>query len=194
MKVTAVLVAYKRMLELEKIVADLNKYPFIDEVLIWDNTKDNIGVYGRYLMMAKAKNDVIYTQDDDCLIEGIDKLYSRFDGTRLVNGMKAERIKDYSGKESLVGWGAFLKKEWTKVVNEYVERYGADEVLYQTADRVFTTLLTVPRLTLPVVVRDFPSAMHSHAMSLQEDYARNINIGRARTSGLLRARGEPVPV
>lgn len=180
MNVTAVLVNYKRPDDLAKVMEDLKRYEFIKEIMVWDNTKQNVGVYGRYLMMKKASNETIYTQDDDCIIDGIPDLYEAYDGTCLVNGMKENRMKDYAGLESLVGWGAFLQKSWIGVIDEYIKLYGEDQVLYETADRIFTTLLEKPRKTIPVKVHDFPSAMAPHAMSLQSGYMSNINTARTR--------------
>lgn len=170
-KVTAILTKYKRPKELEQIIANLKKYDFIDEIHICDNTKDNLICYARYEQMRYARNDTIYIQDDDCIIEDITELYSHYNGTRLINGFKAERMHFYQGKDTILGWGAFLDRNWTYgPMARYIETYGKDYLLMREADRIFTALMNVAKMTVPVFVRDFPSAMATYALSLQRDH------------------------
>lgn len=169
--VSAILVGYQRPLELKAVVKDLNRYWFIDEILIHDNAAGpNIKCYGRYKSLPRAKNEAIYVQDDDCIIENIAELYGVFDGTKLINGMKPERAGAYRGRDSMMGWGAFFMRDWAKCLDRYTEKYGEDEVLIRESDRIFTALCEVPRLTLPAIVRDFPSAMAPFALSLQPEH------------------------
>ena len=161
MAVTAVLLKYKRPDELVAICDHLEQYDFIDEILIRDNTEDNLMCYGRYLTAKEAKNDTIYVQDDDCIID-VETLYRRYDGTKLVNGMKDTHIRAYSGKDSIVGWGTFFDKSWIKVLDKYINKYGEDDVLVREADRIFTSLL--PRETIVMEIKDFPSATSIDAL------------------------------
>jgi hypothetical protein len=167
MAVTAVLVKYKRLEELEKICEYLENYDFIDEILIHDNTKENIYCYGRYKTAVKARNDTIYVQDDDCIID-VQTLYDHYDGTKLVNGMKESHIKAYSGRDSMVGWGTFFDKSWIKVLDKYIEVYGEDDVLIRESDRIFTSL--VPRETIIMDIKEFPSAYSDEALYRQPDH------------------------
>jgi hypothetical protein len=167
MKVSAVLLRYKRPDELDAICDHLEKYDFIDEILIHDNTKENIMCYGRYVTALKARNDTIYVQDDDCIID-VEALYDRYDGTKLVNGMKPSHVKAYKGIDSLVGWGAFFDKSWIKVLDKYIDKYGKDDVLLRESDRIFTSLL--PRETIAIDVKDFPSAQSEDALYKQEGH------------------------
>jgi hypothetical protein len=175
MGVTAVLIKHNRIEELELIIQNLKQYPFIKEILIRDNTVDNKITYGRYLEARKASNDIIYFQDDDCIVNNIEKLYRLFDGTKLVNGVKEARIKFYSGKNTLVGWGTFIKKEWLNVFDEYLKLYKEDRLLYREADRIFTSLIKVPRFTIEADVTDFPCAMSSTALSLQGEHFQTMD-------------------
>lgn len=181
--VSAILVNYKRPEEMKAVVADLSRYWFIDEILIHDNSAGrNVMCYGRYLSLPRAKNEAIYVQDDDCIIENLAELYGVFDGTKLVNGMKPERAGAYQGRDSMMGWGAFFMRSWASVLGRYIDKYGEDEVLIRESDRIFTTLLEVPRMTLPAYVRDFPSAMAPFALSLQPEHEqmKRIALERAR--------------
>jgi len=176
-KVTAVLISWKRPQELEEIKEYLGQFDFIDEILAWENTEErNIGVYGRYLMAEQAKNDIIYTQDDDCIIGNIQEIYDTFDGEHLSNGIKGNAIKEYASQKennpyiTLIGWGAFYKKEWVNVIDEYLKEYPEDEMFYECADRVFTYLLRKKHNTMVSQVKDFPSARGAMAMYRRGGY------------------------
>lgn len=173
-KVTACLLNYKRPDELREIEKHLRSFPFIDEVLIWDNSgKKNVINYGRYLAAKAARNEIIYTQDDDCIIENVASLYSTFvalNGEKMVNGMKPERASAYRGKDSIVGWGAFFRREWASVLNKYIAKWGEDYIFHRETDRIFTVLCPVERLQVDAVVKDFSSAMAPYALSLQREH------------------------
>ena len=117
--------------------------------------------YGRYVTAKEANNDTIYVQDDDCIID-LTPLYEKYDGTKLINGMKDTHIGMYSGKNSMVGWGTFFDKSWIKVLDKYINKYGKDDVLIRESDRIFTSLL--PRETIVIEVKDFPSATSIDAL------------------------------
>jgi len=52
----------------------LESLPF-DDIVVWDNSKrEDLGLFGRYAAIAEAKHDVIYTQDDDVLVDCFDQL------------------------------------------------------------------------------------------------------------------------
>lgn len=176
-KVSAVLVSWKRPQELEQIKEYLEKFDFIDEILVRDNSKEkNIGVYARYLLSKQAKNDIIYTQDDDCIIGNLEEIYKTFDGEHLSNGLKASAMGEYASQIddnpciTLIGWGAFYKKEWIDVLDEYLEKYPEDEMFYECADRVFTYLLKRKHNTMISQVNDFPSARGPMAMYKRGGY------------------------
>jgi len=153
--VTAVLVQWKRQRHLSKIIDSLIKYPFIDEILIRDNSKcKNIKCYARYTLAKKAKNNLIYTQDDDCIVNGIDKLYEeylRHPDIITTGGIQSylDVIKDNIYRYhlhgdchmALLGWGSFFQKKWIGVLDEYVKVYGKDKCFYREPDRIFSMLL-----------------------------------------------------
>jgi len=98
--VSAVLLSQKRQKEPEEIKKHIETIPFIDEVIVWANSpEDSKKAYGRYLGARNAKNDVIYVQDDDCIVENIPEIYSTFDGKRLSNGIMLTRMKDYVNQQ-----------------------------------------------------------------------------------------------
>ena len=148
--VTAVLVQWKRQHYLPEIIESIIKWPFISEILIRDNSKcKNIFCYGRYTLARKAKNNIIYTQDDDCIVHDIGKIYKEFikhpsimttGGTQDYLDVIDENI--YGNKQmGLMGWGAFFQKKWISVLNAYTSVYGKDYCFYREPDRIFSILL-----------------------------------------------------
>jgi len=183
-KVSAILVTYKRPNELRQIVKVLGDYPFIDEILVRDNEveSENLKCYGRYVMAQQARNEWLYMQDDDCIVKNIWQMYELFDGSQFVNAIKIDRMSFYSGRDSLLGWGAFLCKSWISVLDKYIAKYGEDMILKREADRIFTSLLGVPKRTVVANVTDFPCAMDPKSLSLQPDHFnfRNLAINRCK--------------
>lgn len=167
--VTAVLLTYKRDKELKQIIESLKQFEFITEILICDNNVNRI-IYGRYETALKAANEDIYVQDDDCIVNNIRQMHKLYDGTLFINSIKANRMSDYNGQESLVGWGAFFNKNWITVLNKYIEIYGEDSLLLREADRIFTYLLEVPRLTVAANVTDFPCANDKSSLGYQKEH------------------------
>jgi len=96
-------------------------------------------VFTRYLEAEKAKNDIIYFQDDDAIID-YKELFGHYDGT-LTNTMTEHHYKAYRGSgATLVGWGCYFPKSMLKVFSRYIEKYGIDAHLLREADRIFTFL------------------------------------------------------
>lgn len=192
-KVTAILIKHKRLEELKAIVENLKQHSFIDEILIADNSRRNIMLLARYETMHLARNDTIYIQDDDCIIQDLQDLYTKYDGTRLVNGFKAERMHLYRSKDTLVGWGTFLDRRWTYgPISKYIDMYGKDHILMRDADRIVTAMIEVPKLTVPVFVKDFPSAMVPYALSLQRDHENSKALALYRCQKIMEKEAVPV--
>lgn len=191
-KVSAVLLSWKRPKELRQIKEYLSKIDFIDEIIVWKNTpQDNKMSYGSYLGAKRAKNDIIYIQDDDCIVLNIREIYATFDGKHLSNAIMAHRMRVYGSQKNsepystMVGWGAFFKKEWIKVLDKYIERYGEDELLYREAGRIFTMLLARKHNTIMARVKEFPSARGPMALYLQPGHYDKRDLAIKRAKGLL---------
>ena len=117
--------------------------PFVDEIIVADY---GLSVYNRYKGIKKAKNDIIYTQDDDCLVD-VEKIITLYEPGIIVNAIKPDRIKDYPDM-TLVGWGAVFDKDLTKVLDDWEK----DELFMRECDRVFTALNK--RHSIPMPVQD----------------------------------------
>jgi hypothetical protein len=65
--------------ELDLILTDLNTAGITD-VVVWDNSEhEDMGIYGRYAAIRKAKNSVIVTQDDDVVVGCWDKILAAYE-------------------------------------------------------------------------------------------------------------------
>lgn len=109
---------------------------FFDEILIIPECPS---VYKRYEAAKTAKNDIIYVQDDDCLVN-FQVLYSKYNG-QITNTMTKAFQEKYKDKGcTLVGWGCYFPKSLLSCFDKYVEKYGVDQHLLREADRIFTYL------------------------------------------------------
>ncbi|CAG8553625.1 10453_t:CDS:2 [Diversispora eburnea] len=100
--VTAVLIGWKRKESLQIVVNFISKYPFIKEILIWNNndkirlhkqdfrlnntevklnifnSDENLHDLSKYITCTMAKYDYCYFQDDDWLNLYMDSIYTNF--------------------------------------------------------------------------------------------------------------------
>lgn len=164
-KVTACLLAYKRHENMQPIVQNLEQYDFIDEIIVWNNRSDtplklngekvrvinsevNMLCYGRFLCAKQAKNEIIYVQDDDVIVQDITSLFQSFlsDDTGIVHALNNNhyphryRYVHFYGQGALIGWGAFFKKSWLKVLDEFLSKNANDYLFQREADQIFTIL------------------------------------------------------
>jgi hypothetical protein len=122
--------------EYPKIILDRLNLGFFDEIII---KTESPSVYQRYLSAKKAKNDIIYVQDDDCLVN-YQVLFESYNG-KITNSMTKPFQQHYNGLGcTLVGWGCYFPKSMIDVFDKYIEKYGEDEHLLREADRIFTYL------------------------------------------------------
>ena len=217
--VSACLISWRRPRNIPAIIAQLRTLPFIDDILIWDNNPEsklaveipnvrvipsvqNVKTYGRYLCARQARHDVIYTQDDDCLIGNIAELYEAFrsDPTRIAHGLKAGHLRQNganfhgSAQMALVGWGAFFKKEWVDVLRGYEGVYGQDDLLFREADRIFSLLLNRHHRSILGDVTDLPGVEGSEALSVEKDHLVHGERAVARALSLLQVQSSPSSV
>ena len=123
---------------------------WFDEVLI---KTESPSVYERYLLAEKAKNDIIYFQDDDAIVD-YKEIWRHYNG-QLTNGITRAHQNNYRETGvTLVGWGCFFPKKMLKNLDRYIEKYGKDRHLLREADRIFT-YLTKPHNTINLNHHDF---------------------------------------
>lgn len=99
-------------------------------------------VLRRYELAAKAYQDIIYFQDDDCRID-VETLWQQYDGT-LTHAITYGHRKIYYGTGvTLVGWGSFFPKSMVmKFLDQEAElrRFFGDRIFEEETDRLFTYL------------------------------------------------------
>ncbi len=165
MKVTAVLIT--RDAEFPKEVLD--SLPEFDEILIETNCQS---IHRRYELALKAKNDVIYVQDDDCIID-VKELYEHYNG-QITNALTEHHKGFYGGLGmTLIGFGAFFPKSMIDFT-KYLDVYGANPLFLSQTDRVFT-FLNKPFNTVVMDIKHLPSATAPNRMSTQADHWNNLN-------------------
>ncbi|MFA5759626.1 MAG: hypothetical protein WC942_09775 [Clostridia bacterium] len=152
----------------------------VDQVLIRDNTKENLFTYGRYWMCTYAKNDIVYVQDDDYLVYNIEELIALYDGVNIIANLKEGFEGYYPYPETMVGWGALFNREWLSVFNKWRCHYGEDYLMYRGGDRIFTTLYGRAK-TIKAKVKEFPSATDKNiAIYKREDHYMTVEKVRER--------------
>jgi len=146
----------------------LDSLPEFDEILIKTECPS---VLYRYELATQAKNDLIYCQDDDCIID-VEALYKHYNG-QLTNAIKDYHFNAYKSTGiTLVGWGCFFPKSMLDF-SKYIEKYEIDDLLLSQADRVFT-YFNQPHNSIIMPIRDLPSAMDPTRMSTQTDHWTNL--------------------
>ena len=96
--------------DLSEILASL---PPEWEVIVWDNSKDtDLAVEGRYAAIARAHTDVVYTQDDDCVLEpdSFRALERAYEPGVLTANMPAE-FRPHYPDSCLIGFGAIFDQD-----------------------------------------------------------------------------------
>lgn len=116
------------------------------EIIIADGSH---GPCGRYEAVAQAKFDVIYTQDDDCIVD-IDALLKLWDGNFIAN-VFPERSEPCFNNNTLTGWGSlYLKSLVQPALDRYIQKYGKDTLYNREADRIFSGLNPHPLVCVKV--------------------------------------------
>jgi len=131
-------------------------------VVVWDNSGKlelesarvihsdrNRFTYGRFLAAKQAKYDVVFTQDDDLIVEQIARLYAGFlerSGEIFVglpDDFSSHHYKGYTRRNRPwveLGFGSFFMRSWVPVLDRWIRRYGEGELLEKKADKIFTIL------------------------------------------------------
>lgn len=141
-----------------------SNFPFA-EVLIQCRCPD---IFTRYTLAQQAHSDIIYVQDDDCVVN-IDELWSHYNGS-ITNAITEERYNHYAGTGvTLIGWGAFFPKSMIDFTR-WTERFGPVDPI--EADRIFT-YLHQPHNTHIMRIHELPR--HSRMLSNQPGHDKRCN-------------------
>jgi len=145
--------------DLKKITDHLRRYPEIDEVLLGISDTPHT----RYRMANIARNEIIFTQDDDCLTD-LRPLIEAYEPAMLVNAMTPEHAAQYPGRQTLIGFGALFQKSLTICLDGW-ER---DALFYRESDRIFATLN--PHKTVFPSIQILPQAHNPNRFWKQPDH------------------------
>lgn len=148
------------------------------EVVVWDNSKAmKLAVYGRYRAIANCVSDVIYVQDDDCLLPlfSLLGLCDAYQPRKLVANMP-DRFRPHYPDSALVGFGAVFDRDLPEIAfRRFLDAdYGRDNVpdgdvstggwlarydpsFARTCDVVFSTLTPRELVDVPHEDREFAS-------------------------------------
>jgi len=116
---------------------DVDLAPIIEtlpygEVVVWDNSTRPVdyGVFGRYVAIAETTRDLVYFQDDDCLVSCHEELLDAWEPGYVVGNAfdDAERLKRYEGT-TLLGWGAIFEPDlpW-QMFTEYARHFPLEDL------------------------------------------------------------------
>lgn len=125
------------------------------EVVVWNNSEEpqDEKVYGRYIAAGvRASSELIYVQDDDCLIDPLALLEQWADQEKVLCNMKPGHLAAayYQWRIKLVGFGAFFNTDRIFKLEDYLDHYPNDDLFKIECDRVFTALNECETAVVPV--------------------------------------------
>ena len=142
------------------------------EVVIWDNSKlGDFEVYGRYEAITMTDAEVIYVQDDDCVLdpESFDTLLAAYEPGKIVANMPERFRHDFYTDHCLVGFGALFDRS---LVARAMHRFQEQQIdlpsFHRTCDVIFTAL--TPYVLVDVGYRDQPWASDPDRMWKQSTH------------------------
>lgn len=150
---------------------DTDLQPILDtlpyaEIIIWDHTRPDFKVYGRYQAILEASNQVVYLQDDDCRFRRHDELLAAYEpGLLVANWGHGETPCGYDDV-ALVHGGALVDRDLpAEAFARYLEHFPADDDFHREADMIFGCLTPFKYVHLPYEI--LPLASHPSRMCNQ---------------------------
>lgn len=199
--VTACILTYKRQGNLARIVDHLSSKPYIGEILIRDQAKlENLRCYGRYVLARQTSNELVFTQDDDCIVNNIDQIYEAYLAApdRIACGLDPSHYDlwekgNFTYKEAqlaMVGWGAFFPRQWCEeeTFAPYIAAYGKDQMFYRESDRIFSILLNRQHTPVLADIEHLPGNSDENAMWKEDKHFRSRDAAIDRCLNILRKR------
>jgi hypothetical protein len=156
-----------------------------DEVIIWDNSKRprDLKTFGRYAAMWEARNDIIYVQDDDCIVCDHVPLLEQYQEGGITAFMKPERMAEYT-THALLGWGSIFHRRlpWY-AFNRYLTRWPYDDFFLEVACDIVFGVVT-PCNPIVAQVEDLPHATRPGRTSITPQWAEQKREATARALAL----------
>lgn len=139
----------------------LRTYPEIGEIRFVIGTTP----FNRYRAMMESKAEVFLTQDDDCLTD-FQPLLECYQPLFVWNAMTKEHAAQYSGRQTLIGFGALLHRANLSCFADY--NWGRDALFYRESDRIFATVN--PHKTMFPNIEILPHAHADNRLWKQPDH------------------------
>jgi hypothetical protein len=114
--VTAILTKYKRKDFFQEQLLSVQKQTIkVDEILVCDNTIDNKGVWERFKLAKKSKNDFVWVLDDDTIpaekyLENVLECFDKKEGLYGTRGLLFKSEETYHKNYFDIGWESKNKK------------------------------------------------------------------------------------
>lgn len=151
-----------------------------DEIIL---RRGHGGVWERYEAAMYARHDVIYTQDDDCVVDAL-RVIGQYEPGMVTCNMPMDRRGEYRDKDgiALVGWGSVFDRAALGAFERYfaVHQNREDEIFKREADRVFTALNRVKLIEIPF--EHLPYAFGEDRMGREVRHGADLNEIRKRIS------------
>lgn len=125
------------------------------EIIVKDNSSGRDDkLWGRYSGPPCAINRVIYTQDDDCIVDAAAVCAAYEPGVIVANSDPYHRAVNaplYRDGIALIGWGAVYDTDLLRCFERryFAARLPKDDLFMRECDRVFTALNTVKFIEAP---------------------------------------------
>lgn len=182
------------------------------EVVVWDNSREqDLAIYGRYAAIERTEAELIYVQDDDCVVADPAFIVDTFitaPADAVICNMPQEFRHDFYVEHALVGFGAAFHRDAPE--RAFARLFGEPYSILQnmvvhgpwedgrwlgwfhrTCDIVFTAL--TPRVLVDVPKDDLPWAHHETRMWKQSghlaerarmlDLVRQVSVGSEQSTG-----------
>lgn len=179
----------------------IESLPHAWEPIVWNNSLErDLSVYGRYAAIEHTSADVIFVQDDDCILapESFQALLDAYTPGHVVANMPA-RFRPHYPDSCLVGFGAIFDRDLpAQAFGRFAGYDGPSDLFWRAiaeqpapflreCDAVFTTL--TPRILLDLDYQDREFASDPDRLWRQPDH----HAQRQRMLALARQVRDRVP-
>lgn len=157
----------------------------IEDIVVWDNSVLDMGIYGRYCAALTAFHDVVVTQDDDVLVDCYEQLLADYEpGVVTVNYPEPWDIP-------WVARGAVFDKRLPAAAFAWYGQYHEIDRLFthRICDAVFTLLSDVN--VVDYGSEDLPHGFHAGRVSTSEGWYDRDRPEAQRRCSILKAQAVP---
>jgi hypothetical protein len=147
-----------------------------DEIII---RRGHSGVWERYQAALTARNEIVYTQDDDCVVD-VAAVLAAFESPLVTCNMPMDRRPEYQDGIALVGWGSVFHQRAV----EGLFSWDRDDLFRRECDRVFTAMNRVKLIDVPF--QHLPWAHGADRMGREERHGRDLAEIRRRIAAVKR--------